>query len=128
MPKSTLYVGDVLALIITTLIGFATHGELNSEFLPRIFAALIPLIIAWFLLAPWFGLFQPDITSNPKQLWQPVLAMIFAAPLAVVLRGLILNAPILPIFAIVFGATSALGMVIWRGAFILLNRKVRGTR
>ena len=128
MPKSTLYVGDVLALIITTLIGFATHGQLNSEFLPRIFAALIPLTIAWFLLAPWFGLFQPEITSNLRQLWRPVLAMLFAAPFAVVLRGLILNAPILPIFAIVFGATSALGMMIWRVVFILLNRKARETR
>ena len=118
-----LYVGDVLALVITTLIGFATHGELKSEFLLRMVAALVPLTIAWFLLAPWFGLFQPAITSNPKQLWRPILTMIFAAPLAVVLRGLFLNAPIIPIFAIVFGATSALGMVIWRTLYFLLNRK-----
>jgi hypothetical protein len=123
MPKLMLYVGDVLALVITTLIGFATHGELKSEFLLRMVAALVPLTIAWFLLAPWFGLFQPEITSNPKRLWRPVLAMIFAAPLAVVLRGLFLNAPIIPIFAIVFGATSALGMVIWRTLYFLLNRK-----
>ena len=123
MPKLTLYFGDVLALIITTLIGFATHGELKSEFLLRMVAALVPLVIAWLLLAPWFGLFQPEITSNPKQLWRPVVAMIFAAPLAVVLRGLFLNAPIIPIFAIVFGATSALGMVIWRGIYFFLNRK-----
>ena len=123
MPKLTLYAGDILALIVTTLIGFATHGELKSEFLLRMVAALAPLTIAWFLFAPWFGLFQPAITSNPKQLWRPVLAMIFAAPLAVVLRGLFLNAPIIPIFAIVFGATSALGMVIWRGIYFFLNRK-----
>lgn len=122
MPKLMLYVGDVLALVITTLIGFATHGELKSEFLLRMVAALVPLTIAWFLLAPWFGLFQPAITSNPKQLWRPILTMIFAAPLAVVLRGLFLNAPIIPIFAIVFGATSALGMVIWRTLYFLLNR------
>jgi predicted RND superfamily exporter protein len=47
-----------------------------------------------------------------------VLAIIYAAPLAAVFRGLILNAPILPIFAIVFGATSAFGMVIWRGIYL----------
>ena len=34
-----------------------------------------------------------------------------AGPLGVVLRGLILNAPIIPIFAVVLSATSALGIV-----------------
>jgi len=56
-----LIIGDILALLVTTLIGFATHNELKSEFFLRMVAAIIPLTIAWFLLAPWFGLFQPDI-------------------------------------------------------------------
>jgi DUF3054 family protein len=123
MKRSILILGDTLALLITTLIGFATHGELKSEFLLRMVAALVPLIVTWFLLAPWFGLFQPKINSDPKQLWRPVPAMIFAAPLAVVIRGLILNAAILPIFAIVFGATSALGMVVWRSLHLLWSRR-----
>jgi hypothetical protein len=50
------------------------------------------------------------------------LAMLFAGPLAVVLRGLILNAPIIPIFAVVLSATSALGLVIWRTLYFLLKR------
>ncbi len=123
MKKSVLIVGDILAILVTTLIGFATHGELKSEFLLRMVAAIVPLTVAWFLIAPWLGLFQPEIISNPKQLWRPVLAMIFAAPLAVVFRGLILNSAILPIFAIVFGATSALGVVIWRGIYSFLKLK-----
>jgi hypothetical protein len=40
--------------------------------------------------------------------------MIFAAPMAAVLRGFILNAPVIPIFAAVLAGTCALGMVIWR--------------
>ena len=123
MNRNILILGDILALLVTTLIGFVTHGEGNLSFLPRFLTAFMPLISAWFLLAPWFGLFQPEIISNPKQLWRPVLAMIFAAPLAVIFRGLILNAPIIPIFVIVFGATSAVGMVIWRGIYTFLNRK-----
>ncbi len=128
MNKSILVIGDILAILITTLIGFATHRELKSEFLLRMMAAILPLTIAWFLLAPWFGLFQPEITSTPSYLWRPILAMIFAVPLAVVFRGLILNAAILPIFAIVLGGTSALGMAAWRAAFIFLNRKARAGR
>ena len=120
--KIILIFGDGLTLLIVTLIGFATHGESGVSFLPRMLAAFIPLLIGWFLLAPWFGLIKAEIISNPKQIWRPALAMLFAGPLAVVLRGLILNAPIIPIFAVVLSATSAFGMTIWRGLYLLLKR------
>ena len=125
MKKYFLLLGDIFAMLATTLIGFARHGELNTSFITRMSALFLPLIIGWCLLSPWFGLFQTDIISNPRQLWRPTLAMLFAALLAAVLRGLILNAPIIPIFVVVLGATSAFGMVIWRGIYFFLNRKVR---
>ena len=121
--NNTLILGDILTIALVTIIGFATHGEADISFLPRMVAAFFPITIAWFLLAPWFGLFQKEIISNTKQLWRPALAMFFAAPLAAILRGIILNAPIIPIFAIVLSATSALGMVVWRALFLVLNRK-----
>ena len=126
MNKSILLIGDLLAIALLTLIGFATHGEADMLFAPRMAALYFPLSVAWFLLAPALGLFQQEITSDPKQLWRPVLAMLFAAPLAAVFRGFLLNAPIIPIFAAVLAATSALGMVIWRAvyvAFLAWNRK-----
>jgi hypothetical protein len=123
MKKYFLISGDILAIAIITVIGFATHGEADPSFLPRMLAVFVPLAVSWFLLAPWFGLFQPEITSTLKHLWRPVLAMLFAAPLAAVLRGLILNVPIIPIFAAVLASTSALGMLVWRGIYVFLNRK-----
>ena len=120
-----LILGDILAIAIVTLIGFATHGEADLSFLPRMAAAFFPLTIAWFLLSPWFGLFKQEVASNPKQLWRPVLAMLFAAPLAAILRGLILNAPIIPVFAVVLASTSAFGMLVWRGIYLFINRKAR---
>jgi hypothetical protein len=123
MKKYFLILGDILAILIVTIIGFATHGETATSFLPRMAVVFFPLCVAWFLLAPWFGLFQPEITSNPKQLWRPALAMLFAGPFAALLRGLILNAPIIPIFAVVLSATSALGISVWRGLYFLLKRK-----
>lgn len=123
MKRNILIFGDILAILLVTIIGFATHGESGISFLPRMAALFFPILLAWFSLAPYLGLFEPETTSNPKQLWRPVLAMIFAGPLAVVLRGLLLSAPIIPIFAVILSATSALGMVIWRGIFLSLNRK-----
>ena len=123
MKKYILVIGDAAAILITTFIGFATHGEADVSFLPRMAAAFFPLVTAWFLLAPFLGLFQKEITSSVKQIWRPILAMVFAAPLAAVLRGLILNAPIIPIFAVVLGVTSAFGMLVWRGIYVFLRRK-----
>lgn len=120
-PKQILYVGDAVAILLVTLIGFVTHGETDLSFLPRFLAAFVPLGLTWFLLAPWFGLFESNVISNPRQLWRPLLAMLFAAPLAVVVRGLILNAAILPIFAIVLAATSAFGIAVWRGLWVFLK-------
>ncbi len=126
--KTILILGDILALLIVTLIGFATHGEAGLSFLPRMAAAFVPLVISWFAVAPWLGLFQDEVIRNAKQLWLPALAILFAGPLAVVIRGLILNEPIPPIFAVVLSVTSALGMVIWRTIYWMLNRQAREER
>jgi Protein of unknown function (DUF3054). len=125
MNKRILILGDILTIALVTFIGFATHGEAGLSFLPRMAAAFLPLVAGWFLLAPWFGLFQDEIIHHARQLWRPVLTALFAAPLATVLRGLILNAPIIPVFAVVLGVTSAVGMVIWRAIWSwIANRRL----
>ena len=129
--KIVLIFGDALTLLIVTLIGFATHGETSISFLPRMLTTFIPLLIGGFwLLRGLDSSISPSPSSpNSKNLGRVTvgrvgLAMLFAGPLAVVLRGLILNAPIIPIFAVVLSATSALGMMIWRTLYLLLNHKL----
>ena len=123
MSKHILILGDILAILLVTLTGFASHGEMDLSLLPRMAAVFFPLNIAWFMLAPWLGLFQDDIIYNTRQFWRPALTALFAAPFAAVLRGFLLNAPIIPIFAAVLAATSALGMLVWRALYLLLERK-----
>jgi len=123
MNKSFFVLGDLLAIAIVTLIGFATHGEADVSSLGRMAAFYIPLSISWLLVAPALGLFQIDKISDIKQLWRPALAGLFAAPFAAMLRGFLLNAPIIPIFAAVLAGTTALGMVLWRAMFLLWNRR-----
>ena len=122
MKKSILVFGDILAILVVTMIGFASHGEAGLSFLPRIAAIVFPLVIAWLVLAALLHLFDQENTSL-NQLWRPALAMVFAGPLAVVVRGLLLNAPVIPIFAVVLSTTSAFGILIWRGIFLFVNRR-----
>ena len=113
--KSTLIIGDIITLVIITVVGFASHGETDVSFVPRMLTTFLPLVVSWFLIAPWLGLFDVPITSNANHLWRPPLAMLLAAPMTTFLRAVILNAVALPLFTLILGFSAALGMLIWRG-------------
>ncbi len=123
MKTSLLVTGDVVALALVTLVGFSSHGEFSASFLPRMAAAFLPLCAGWFLLAPQLGLFDRAAPTRPSGLWLPAFAMLFAGPLAVVLRGLLLRSPIMPSFAVVLSVASAVALTIWRGLWLLLQRR-----
>ncbi|MBK9007608.1 MAG: DUF3054 domain-containing protein [Anaerolineae bacterium] len=123
MSKKMLFISDAVAIALVTFAGFAFHGETDASILPRFLLSYVPLTVAWFIIAPLLGLYQPEITSNPKQLWRPALAMIFAAPLAALSRANILGSMVIPVFANVLAATSALGMVVWRGIYLFMKTK-----
>ncbi|MGE5249533.1 MAG: DUF3054 family protein [Bacteroidota bacterium] len=117
-----LIVGDLIAIAIVTVIGFATHGETQLAFLPRMAALYLPLAASWFILAHWLGIFHREGISGVAQIWRPGVAMLFAAPMALVVRGLILNAPIIPLFGLILSATAAFGMMLWRAIAMLIFR------
>jgi len=121
-----LILGDTVILAILTIIGFASHGETGLSFLPRMGTTFFPVLVAWFLLAPWFGLFDEKTTTDFKTFWRIPLAMFIAAPLATVLRAGLLGSAALPLFTLILGSSFALGMFLWRigiGIFLKSNLK-----
>lgn len=116
-----LALGDVLALALVTLIGFASHGEMQLSFLPRMLITFLPLCAAWFLASPWLGLFRPEVASQWRQLWRVPLGVSLTVPLAAVLRAAALGAVVLPLFVLILSATSALGLMLWRGIWARLH-------
>jgi hypothetical protein len=122
-----LIMGDLAAMAVVTIIGFATHDEAQASALPRMAALYLPLAASWFLLAPWFGLFRGEVAADIRQVWRPGLAMIFAVPAAVVVRGMILSGVVLPLFGVIFAGTCALGMVLWRAVAVLFVRRLNTT-
>lgn len=116
---SWLVAGDLLAAFIVTAVGFLDHyGNLQGW---RWLTTFLPVTAAWFLIAPWLGLYRPEITRAPRQIWRPVLAALLAAPLAAVLRGAALNGAVLPLFVLVLGLTNGLGFALWRLIWALLT-------
>ena len=123
MKKYILILGDTLAIALLTLVGFASHEELQISFLPRMAATFFPVLVSWFIIAPWFGLFQDNYQSKISQHWRIVLAALYASTMAASLRGLILQSDIPPVFIVALGVAAALGMNVWRWLYSLLKRK-----
>jgi hypothetical protein len=121
--KTKLIIGDIIAIAIVTIIGFATHGEAGVSFIPRMGTILFPFLLGWFILAPWFGLFDEQIISDPKLLWRILLTMLFVAPLAAILRSVLLHNAAQPIFVLILGLTNALGMLVWRGVYLFVTQR-----
>lgn len=108
--------GDTITLLLVTLAGFARHNELGTAG-SRMLTTFVPLMVAWLLLAPHLQAFDLERASELKQLWRPFWAMVLAAPLAGLLRGVWLNAAIIPTFVVVLGGVSALALLAWRFLF-----------
>ncbi len=123
VKKNILIIGDILSIAILTVIGFATHGEVGTSFILRMGTTFFPLSLAWFLSAPWFELFDEQVTSNPKMLWRILFAMLLAAPLAVILRAVSLHSAASPLFVLILGGMNALGMLVWRGSYLFIARR-----
>ncbi len=111
--------GDSVALLAVTVIGFRGHGTLETAGW-RFPATLLPLLIAWYIVAPLLNLFSLKVGSDARQLWRLPWAMLLAAPLASSLRGMLLNAEIAWIFVLVTAATGSLALLIWRVLFPLV--------
>jgi len=114
--RKVLLVGDIIVFILVTVIGFSTHGTLGTAGL-RILAIFVPFLLAWFAVGPLMGVYRFELVQNPTWLWLPAWATLIASPLAILLRAVILNVPILPLFVLIMGGVSAVGMLIWRGLF-----------
>lgn len=110
--------GDLLVMVLFTVTGFASHGELAGAGL-RLLTTFIPLCLAWGITTPWLGLYNLETILQPHQLLRILPAALIAAPLAGWLRGFALNAPILPLFILIMAATVAIMMLAWRGLWLI---------
>jgi Protein of unknown function (DUF3054) len=108
-----LLVGDIVTLGLVTIFGFATHGTLGSAGV-RILSTFLPVVMSWFLVAPFLGAYRLEWVVNWRQLWRPFWAMVLAAPFAAWMRAVWLENVVIPIFVVVLGGISAIAILIWR--------------
>jgi len=120
--------GDIIVVAIVTAWGFASHNRLGTAGL-RLLTTFVPVLIAWMMLAPFLGAYDPRRVADPFQLWRPFWAMVLAGPMAALIRAFWLGQAIAPIFVVILGGFSALGLLAWRIAywfFFSRGRQPRG--
>ncbi len=120
--QTVLLTGDILTLALVTIFGFFSHQMLTTAVM-RILATFVPLALSWGMVAPFLGVYDPAHLADARQLWRPFWAMILAAPMAGLLRGIWLGQVILPIFVVILGGISALTMSTWRAVYWALSRR-----
>jgi hypothetical protein len=117
-----LWIGDAIAYIVITLIGFSSHGTLQSAVFTRMPATLLPFYASWILLALWGDVLRGCVDQRWRWLLGSGISAGLAAPLAATLRSLWLGGPILPTFVLVMAVVSTLGIMLWRLLFDLFIR------
>lgn len=114
--QKELVAGDVVLLAILTLVGFAFHKEVSA--VSRMATTFVPLLAAWLVTAPWFGLFDETVVLSPGRVWwRTAWAWVLTGALGTLLRAIWLNSVVLPIFALVLTGLHILFFVLWRTGY-----------
>lgn len=119
-----LWVGDFITVVILTLVGFASHDQLAAG-ISRMVTTFLPVLFAWVFTAAPAGVMTAEAAAQPRSLWRVAWAMILAGALASILRGLMLNQPILPVFAVVLSGSALIAIMVWRTIFMFWIRRVK---
>jgi len=113
--------GDALAFLAFAAQGRQSHGESLDP--TPVLSTAFPFALAWFLVAPWLGVYRRARTSGPRDmLARTELGWLAAYPLALGLRWIFSTDHQLPIsFAAVILAANAVLLGVWRAAFALVE-------
>lgn len=118
MPRSSvfLYLGDVLAIVLFAIMGRQSHGmSTGIAAAGEILDASAPFLLGWFLVAPWFGAFQPEAWQDVRSAVLAVLkAIVPALIVAILLRALFAGGFSPAMFYLVAGSFMLLLLIVWR--------------
>jgi len=108
-------VGDVVVLVVLTVLGFVTHLTLDA--FGRMIVTTLTALLAWAAAGPIVGVYDEVVIANPRCIWRVALGWTLAAPLATFLRGVILNRDIPWEFVLVTLLLNGFALVAWRIVF-----------
>jgi hypothetical protein len=116
-----LIAGDIGAFLLFAILGLRNHeASLTADVFLRTVA---PLMLAWFLIAPWFGAFKRDLTVSPVRIVLMLLpAWLVAASVGLLVRSLVFDRPLILSFALVVLVLQGAMLLVWRAVYAAVSR------
>ncbi|HEY6407154.1 MAG TPA: DUF3054 domain-containing protein [Ktedonobacteraceae bacterium] len=116
--------GDALAFLAFAAIGRGSHGEETGlAAIPQVILTALPFAIAWFIVAPFVGVYRGELMDNPRKMAARTLSgWALSWPVAMALRGIFVDHAVPPwTFALIALVVNAVLLLIWRWPYALNN-------
>lgn len=110
--------------LLATILGFLSHSGESDTNIGRLAATFVPFTLAWLLVAPWLGAYDPEKLKDVKSVWRPALASLYAAPIGAFGRSIIIRSPVLILFVLIMGGVTMSFIVLWRVLLSLIGLKL----
>ena len=122
-----LVVGDIVIFAFFSFAGRETHASGDPNLLVNALPTLLTFIVVWFVIAALGRVYRSGVIANPRSAaWRTLIAWLIAAPIAIVLRALLLSRTAIPwqFVAVTIGLVGAL-LLLWHGglAWFLKRRR-----
>jgi hypothetical protein len=127
-PRLLLILGDVVIFMFFAFTGRETHapGDLNP--IVNALPTLLTFLIVWFTIAVVGRVYRSDVMTSPRAaLLRTLIAWIIAAPIAIVIRAIILQRTAIPwqFVAVTLGLVGSL-LLLWHGGVArVLKRRAK---
>jgi len=121
---AVLALGDMLAFLAFAAIGRGSHGEATGlAAIPQVILTAAPFAIAWFIVAPFVGVYRRELLADPRKMAaRTLLGWVLSWPVAMALRGIFVDHAVPPwTFAVIALVVNAAFLLIWRWPYALNN-------
>jgi hypothetical protein len=122
-----LAVGDALVLLAFAAIGRASHSLTDGNPLVATLLTASPFLATWAVVAPLMYVYGKGVQALNSAGWwlaHTALTWLVAGPLGLALRLVLFRRPFILIFMLVTMATVWLMMLVWRGVYWLVVKKL----
>lgn len=126
-PQLLLAMGDVVIFMFFAFTGRETHASGDPNLIVNALPTLLTFLLVWFAIATVGRVYRSGVISQPRSaLLHTLIAWIIAAPIAIVIRAIILSRTAIPwqFVAVTLGLVGTL-LLVWHGgtAWFLARRK-----
>ncbi len=128
LRTGVLVFGDIVVFLVFAAVGRRSHGEgAGLSAVLQVVTTAVPFLVGWFLVAPFVGAFRRNIMADPlKMARRTALAWLAAWPVAMLLRGLLVDHAIPPwTFWLVAFLANTVFLQIWRLPYALVTRRLK---